>query len=97
MAEITLLHQEIIMLKLRITALEAQRNDLESDLAVANAERDQADEANTKISDKLKNSEKVCAALQLEILRERNTSQTAIEKIVELETEIQNLYGSDSD
>ena len=97
MAEITLLHQEIIMLKLRITALEAQRNDLESDLAVANAERDQADEANTKISDKLKNSEKVCAALQLEILRERNTSQTAIEKIVELEIEIQNLYGSDSD
>ena len=97
MAEITLLHQEIIMLKLRITALEAQRNNLESDLAVANAERDQADEAVMKLSQSLKNTEKVCAALQLEVLRERNTSQTAIEKIVQLEAELENQYGSDSD
>jgi predicted nucleic acid-binding Zn-ribbon protein len=96
MAEITLMHQEIIMLKLRITALESQRNELESDLAVALAERDQADKANQALTEKLKNTERVCSALEVEILRERRTSNAAMQKIEQLENELLEAF-SDSD
>jgi len=96
MAEITLMHQEIIMLKLRITALESQRNELESDLAVALAERDQADKANQVLTEKLKNTERVCSTLEVEILRERRTSNAAMQKIEQLENQLIEAF-SDSD
>lgn len=97
MAEVTLLHQEITMLKLRITSLELQRHKLQSDLAVAIAERDQADEANKTLSEKLKSAERACDLLELDILRERNKSSAAMQKIVQLENELDDLLTSDSD
>jgi predicted nucleic acid-binding Zn-ribbon protein len=97
MAEITLMHQEIIMLKLRITALESQRNELESDLSVALAERDQADKANQVLTEKLKNTERVCSALEVEILRERRTSNAAMQKIEQLENQLLETFSDDSD
>ena len=97
MADITLLHQEITLLKLRITALEHQRNNLESELAVALAERDQADQANTKLSEKLKKCEVACSALELEVLRERRTSSAAMAKIEQLENELADAFSDDED
>jgi chromosome segregation ATPase len=97
MAEVTLLHQEISLLKLRVASLESQRNNLESDLAVALAERDQADEANKTLSDKLKSAERACDLLELDILRERSKSNAAMQKIVQLENELSDLLSSDSD
>ena len=96
MAELTLLHQEISLLKLRVAALESQRKNLESDLAVAMAERDQADEANTRLSEKLKSVERACDALELDILRERSKSNAAMQKIVQLENELADVF-SDTD
>jgi len=84
------------MLKLRITALESQRNELESDLAVALAERDQADKANQVLTEKLKNTERVCSTLEVEILRERRTSNAAMQKIEQLENQLIEAF-SDSD
>ena len=50
MADTTLLQQEIILLKLRIAKLEADKKSLLSDVAVLTAERDQADRAVDKLS-----------------------------------------------
>ena len=97
MADITLLHQEISLLKLRIAALEHQRNSLESDLAVALAERDQADQANTTLSEKLKKCEAACNTLEVEVLRERRTSSSAMKKIEQLENELADAFSDDSD
>ena len=97
MAELTLLHQEISLLKLRVASLESQRNNLESDLAVALAERDQADEANKTLSDKLKSAERACDSLELDILRERSKSNAAMQKIVQLENQIDDMLTTDSD
>jgi chromosome segregation ATPase len=95
MAEVTLLHQEIRLLKLRITALESQRNNIESELSVALAERDQADEANKKLSEKLRESEKKSDALELDILRERQKSNAAMTKIVQLENQLEDMFTTD--
>jgi len=95
MADITLLHQEITLLKLRIAALEHQRNNLESEVAVAVAERDQADQANTILSEKLKRSEAACNTLELEVLRERRTSNAAMAKIEQLENELADAFSDD--
>ena len=97
MAELTLLHQEISLLKLRVASLESQRNNLESDLAVALTERDQADEANKTLSDKLKSAERACDSLELDILRERSKSNAAMQKIVQLENQIDDMLTTDSD
>lgn len=51
MADITLLQQEVILLKLRISKLEADKRSLESDVAVLTAERNQADRAVDKLSE----------------------------------------------
>lgn len=88
MAEITLLHQEILMLKLRIVALESQKKSLESDLAVALAERDQADEANQVLSEKLKNTEKAYMVSQ----------SLSAKKIEQLESALEDQFtDTDSD
>ena len=50
MADTTLLQQDIILLKLRIAKLEADKKSLLSDVAVLTAERDQADRAVDKLS-----------------------------------------------
>jgi chromosome segregation ATPase len=97
MADITLLHQEITLLKLRITALEAQKNNLESDVAVALAERDQADQANQVLTGKLIKAQADAAALEVEILRERRTSNAAMAKIEQLENELADAFSDDSD
>jgi len=96
MADITLLHQEVTLLKLRITALEAQKNNLESDVAVALAERDQADQANQVLTGKLIKAQADVATLEIEILRERRTSSAAMKKIEQLENELADAF-SDSD
>jgi len=95
MADVTLLHQEITLLKLRITALEHQRNNLESDLAVALAERDQADKANTALTTKLIKAQTDAANLEIEILRERRTSNAAMKKIEQLENELADVLSDD--
>ena len=97
MAEVTLLHQEIKLLKLRVASLESQRKSLESDLSEAIAERDQADQASKVLSEKLKSVERACDLLELDILRERNKSNAAMTKIVQLENELNDLLSSDSD
>jgi chromosome segregation ATPase len=97
MADITLLHQEITLLKLRIAALEHQRNNLESELAVAVAERDQADVVAKKIIDDLKRCEAACRTLELEVLRERRTSNAAMAKIEQLENELEDAFSDDED
>ena len=97
MAEVTLLHQEIKLLKLRVAALESQRKSLESDLSEAIAERDQADQASKALSEKLKSVERACDLLELDILRERSKSNAAMQKIVQLENELNDLLSSDSD
>jgi hypothetical protein len=51
MADVTLLQQEVILLKLRIAKLEADKRSLQSDVAVLTAERNQADRANQKLSE----------------------------------------------
>ena len=51
MADITLLQQEVLLLKLRIAKLEADKKSLLSDVAVLTAERDQADRAVNKLSE----------------------------------------------
>jgi len=95
MADVTLLHQEIIMLKLRITALEHQRNKLENELAEAVAERAQADITARKIMDDLKRCEVACRSLELEVLRERRTSNAAMAKIEQLENELADAFSDD--
>ena len=96
MADITLLHQEITLLKLRIAALEHQRNSLESDLAVALAERDQSDITAKRLMDTLKKCEAACSTLEVEVLRERRISGAAMKKIEQLENELADAF-SDSD
>jgi uncharacterized protein YlxW (UPF0749 family) len=51
MADVNLLQQEVILLKLRIAKLEADKRSLQSDVAVLTAERDQADRAVDKLSE----------------------------------------------
>ena len=97
MAETTLLHQEITLLKIRITALELQRNNLENELSEVLSERDQAHQANTILSEKLKKSEMTCNTLELEILRERRTSNAAMAKIEQLENELADVFSDDED
>jgi len=97
MAEVQILHQEISLLKLRVAALETQRKSLQHDLSAAVEGRTQADEANKALSEKLKSVERACDLLELDILRERNKSSTAMQKIVQLENELNDLLSSDSD
>lgn len=95
MADIQILHQEVTLLKLRIASLESQRKNLESDLSVAIVERDQADETNKTLSDRLRNSEKICSGLELDILRERQKSNAAMSKIIQLENQLSDLLSTD--
>jgi FtsZ-binding cell division protein ZapB len=53
MAETTILHQEITLLKLRISSLESQRNKLETELSVAVSERNQSDNTAKKLMDEV--------------------------------------------
>jgi chromosome segregation ATPase len=97
MAEVQILHQEISLLKLRVAALETQRKSLQHDLAAAVEGRSQVDELNKVLSEKLKSVERACDLLELDVLRERNKSSTAMQKIVQLENELSDLLSSDSD
>ena len=96
MAEITLMHQEIIMLKLRITALESQRNELENNLTAALAENQLSETKIITLTEKLKNTERVCSTLEVEILRERRTSNAAMHKIEQLENQLLEAFSDDS-
>ena len=96
MADLTLLHQEITLLKLRISSLESQRNKLESELSVAVSEKEQSDATTKKLMDELKRCEVACRTLELEVLRERRTSNAAMAKIEQLENELSDIL-SDSD
>lgn len=97
MADITLLHQEITLLKLRISSLESQRNKLEAELSEAVSEREQSDITAKKLMDELKRCEAACRTLELEILRERRTSNAAMAKIEQLENELADAFSDDED
>jgi len=97
MADLTLLHQEITLLKLRISSLEAQRNKLENELSAAVSERNQSDNTAKKLMDELKRCEVACRTLELEILRERRTSNAAMAKIEQLENELADAFSDDDD
>jgi len=86
MAEITLLHQEILMLKLRITALESQKKSLENDVAAAMAEYMKSEEANKALEVQLKNTEKAYMFSQ----------SMSAKKIAELESALEDQF-TDSD
>ena len=58
MAEITLLHQEILMLKLRVTALEDQKKDLINSLSIRTAEYMKSQDETKAVQEQLKNTEK---------------------------------------
>jgi len=87
MAEITLLHQEILMLKLRITALESQKKSLENDVAAAMAEYMKSEEANKALEVQLKNTEKAYMFSQ----------SMSAKKIAELESALEDQFSDDSD
>ena len=87
MAEITLLHQEILMLKLRITALESQKKSLENDVAAAMAEYMKSEEANKALEVQLKNTEKAYMFSQ----------SMSAKKIAELESALEDQFTDDSD
>jgi chromosome segregation ATPase len=97
MAEIQILHQDITMLKLRISALESQRNDLEAALAIALEERDQAQSTNAEMATKLQEAEKAKSELQIEVLKERSTSSAAVKKICLLEEMLDQALAKFSD
>ena len=97
MAEIQILYQDITMLKLRISALETQRNDLETALAIALEERDQAEKINKEMAAKLQEAEKAKSELQIEVLRERSTSSAAVKKICLLEEMLDQALAKYSD
>jgi len=97
MAEIQILYQDITMLKLRISALESQRNDLETALAIALEERDQAEKINKDIAAKLQELEKAKSELQIEVLKERSTSSAAVKKICLLEEMLDQALAKYSD
>jgi ribosomal protein L24 len=95
MADITLLHQEVLLLKLRITALEAQKNSLENDVAVAEVNLNKAQVENQVLTGKLIKAQADVAILEVEILRERRTSNAAMKKIEQLENELADAFESD--
>ena len=97
MADLTLLNQEITLLKLRISSLEAQRNKLEEELSVVVSERNQFDITAKKLMDELKRCEVACRTLELEVLRERRTSNAAMAKIEQLENELADAFSDDED
>ena len=97
MAEIQILYQDITMLKLRISALESQRNDLETALAIALDERDKAESTNAEMAAKLQEAEKAKGELQIEVLKERSTSSAAVKKICLLEEMLDQALAKYSD
>jgi hypothetical protein len=97
MAEIQLLHQDITMLKLRVASLEEKRNDLETALAIALEERDQAEKINKEMAAKLQEAEKAKSELQIEVLRERSTSSAAVKKICLLEEMLDQALAKNSE
>jgi ribosome-binding protein aMBF1 (putative translation factor) len=97
MADITLLQQEILLLKLRIIKLESDKKNLESSVAVLTAERDQADTANNSLSEKLKNTEKVCQVSEWSRLMMESKYHKALERIEQLKNELIDALGSHDD
>jgi chromosome segregation ATPase len=97
MADVALLHQEILLLKLRITALEAQKSSLEDDVALAEVNLNKAQTENQILTGKLIKANADVGSLELEVLRERRTSNAAMKKIEQLENELEDALGSDSD
>jgi ribosome-binding protein aMBF1 (putative translation factor) len=97
MADVTLLQQEIILLKLRIVKLESDKKNLQSEVAVLIVERQQADTANVSLSEKLKNTEKVCQAKEWSCLMMENKYLKALEKIEQLKNELINVLGNEAE
>lgn len=97
MADVTLLQQEIILLKLRIVKLESDKKNLQNDIVVLTVERDQADTANLSLSEKLKNTEKVSQAQEWERLMLQSKYHKALERIEQLKTELIETLGSQVD
>ena len=94
MADVTLLQQDVILLKLRIAKLENDKKNLLSDVAVLIAERDQADRANKRLSDSLENTEKVCVAMKSSHNKLQIKYEYALIKIEQLKRDI---LGSDAE
>jgi flagellar biosynthesis regulator FlbT len=97
MADITLLQQDVILLKLRIAKLEDDKKHLQSDMAVLLAERDQGDRAVKELYEKLKNTEKVNQAQEWSRLMMQSKYHKALEKIERLKSELIEALGSDAD
>lgn len=95
MADITLLQQEVLLLKLRISKLEADKKSLQSDVAVLTAECEQADRAVDKLSESLVNTEKVCKSMEWSQLALQSKYERALEKIEQLKNELIDALGSE--
>jgi flagellar biosynthesis regulator FlbT len=97
MADVTLLQQDIILLKLRIAKLEDDKKHLQSDMAVLLGEREQADRAVQELYEKIKNTEKVNQAQEWSRLMMQSKYHKALEKIEQLKTELIEALGSQFD
>ena len=97
MADVTLLHQEILLLKLRVVNLESVNKNLQSEVALLIVEAQKAETANVSLSEKLKNSEKACQATEWSRLMMENKYRKALEKIEELKSELINVLGTEAE
>ena len=97
MADVTLLQQEVILLKLRIAKLEDDKKHLLSDVAVLTAEREQADRAVGDLNVKLQNTEKVCKTMEWKSMAMETRYHNALGKIEQLKSELIDALGSQID
>lgn len=97
MADVTLLQQDILLLKLRIAKLEDDKKKLQAEVTALIDERHQTDIANLSLMEKLKSTERVCQAAEWKYMGMETRYHNALSEISHLKSELIDALGSDAE